>query len=124
MTRGRTFMTIVMAADRPLRVAPRRATPFSLYFREYLAAHSKGAFRMTVRYAHAAFIAALAAAACTTPALGADANAGKQFFRAQCALCHSAEANDNGGAQGPSLNGVFGREAAGSADFGYTQAMR
>jgi len=65
--------------------------------------------------------AALAAGA--LPALAADANAGKQFFRQQCALCHSAEPNDNGGAQGPSLNGVFMRHAA-SGDFGYTQAMK
>jgi glucose/arabinose dehydrogenase/cytochrome c2 len=65
----------------------------------------------------------LALSACAVPALGADANAGKTFFRAQCALCHSAEPNDNGGAQGPSLNGVFGRHAAGS-EYGYTQAMK
>ena len=50
----------------------------------------------------------LALAAGAVPALAADANAGKNFFRAQCALCHSAEPNDNGGAQGPNLNGVFG----------------
>ncbi len=64
------------------------------------------------------------AAACATPALGADANAGKQFFRGQCALCHSAEPNDNGGAQGPSLSGVFGREAAAASGFGYTKALK
>ena len=56
-------------------------------------------------------------------ALAADANAGKTFFRAQCALCHSAEANDNGGAQGPNLNGVLGRHSA-SGDFSYTKAMK
>lgn len=56
-------------------------------------------------------------------ALAADANAGKTFFRAQCALCHSAEANDNGGAQGPSLQGVFGRHSA-ATDFSYTKAMK
>ena len=56
--------------------------------------------------------AALAAMACVAPAWGADANAGKNFFRVQCALCHSAEPNDNGGAQGPSLNGVLGRPKA------------
>ena len=59
----------------------------------------------------------LALAAGAVPAaLAADANAGKTFFRAQCALCHSAEANDNGGAQGPTLQGVFGRHSA-AADF-------
>jgi glucose/arabinose dehydrogenase/cytochrome c2 len=66
-------------------------------------------------------------AACSTPALAADApdpaNAGKAFFRAQCSLCHSAEPNDNGGAQGPSLQGVFGSEAA-SGDFSYTDALK
>lgn len=66
-------------------------------------------------------LASLAAAA---PAFAADANAGKTFFRAQCALCHSAEPNDNGGAQGPSLDGVFGRHAASSTAFSYTQPMR
>lgn len=65
----------------------------------------------------------LALAAGAVPALGADANAGKTFFRAQCALCHSAEPNDNGGAQGPNLQGVFGRHAA-ATDFSYTKAMK
>ncbi|HEV7715766.1 MAG TPA: PQQ-dependent sugar dehydrogenase [Steroidobacteraceae bacterium] len=65
----------------------------------------------------------LALAACAAPALAADANAGKTFFRAQCALCHSAEPNDNGGAQGPNLNGVIGRHSA-SGDFSYTKAMK
>src|ERR1700740_2874583 len=60
---------------------------------------------------------------CAAPVFGADANAGRTLFRAQCALCHSAEAGDNGGAQGPNLNGVFGRHAA-STNFGYTAAMK
>ncbi len=58
------------------------------------------------------------------PAWSADANAGKLFFRQQCALCHSAEPDDNGGAQGPSLRGVLGRRAAANSGFGYTQALR
>ena len=66
----------------------------------------------------------LAALAGAVPALAADANAGKAFFRQQCALCHSAEPGDNGGAQGPNLNGVFGRHAASNNDFGYTQALK
>lgn len=66
----------------------------------------------------------LAIVSCAAPAFGADANAGKTFFRAQCALCHSAEPNDNGGAQGPSLNGVLGRHAASGAAFSYTPAMK
>jgi glucose/arabinose dehydrogenase/cytochrome c2 len=62
--------------------------------------------------------------ACSASAFAADANAGKNAFRAQCALCHSAEPTDNGGAQGPDLNGVFGRAAAGNPAFTYTQALR
>ncbi len=68
--------------------------------------------------------AVLAVMACGAPAFGADANAGKTFFRAQCALCHSAEPNDNGGAQGPSLSGVVGRHAASNSSFSYTQALK
>jgi len=66
----------------------------------------------------------LTALVCATPALGADANAGKDTFRQQCTLCHSAEPDDNGGAQGPNLNGVFGRHAAGDPRFGYTKALQ
>ncbi len=67
--------------------------------------------------------ALVAALVCAAPVFGADANAGRTLFRAQCALCHSAEAGDNGGAQGPNLNGVFGRHSA-STNFGYTAAMK
>ena len=59
-----------------------------------------------------------------TPALGADANAGKSYFHQQCALCHSAQPGDNGGAQGPDLNGVFERHAASDAQFSYTKALQ
>ncbi len=75
-------------------------------------------------------IMAITAVACTQgalfadSALAADPNAGKTFFRAQCGLCHSAEPNDNGGAQGPSLQGVFGRKAAAGANFSYTDALK
>ncbi len=61
---------------------------------------------------------------CSAPTLAADATAGKAVFRAQCALCHSAEPGDNGGAQGPNLNGVFGRHSASSSGFGYTPALK
>ena len=57
------------------------------------------------------------------PALGADAAAGRNLFRTQCMLCHSAEAGDNGGAQGPNLQGILGRKAAGG-DFGYSDALK
>ncbi|MEO8309382.1 MAG: PQQ-dependent sugar dehydrogenase [Pseudomonadota bacterium] len=63
-------------------------------------------------------------AAMVAPALGADVNAGRTFFRQQCALCHSAEVNDNGGAQGPNLQGVVGRKAATGSGFTYTPALK
>jgi cytochrome c2 len=66
----------------------------------------------------------LAALAGATPALGADANAGKSYFHQQCALCHSAQPDDNGGAQGPNLNGVFERRSASDPRFGYTKALQ
>ena len=66
----------------------------------------------------------LAALVCATPALGADANAGKNYFHQQCALCHSAQPGDGGGAQGPNLDGVVGRHAASDPQFGYTKAMQ
>jgi glucose/arabinose dehydrogenase len=59
-----------------------------------------------------------------TPALAADPAAGKSLFRQQCGICHSAEPGDDGGAQGPSLIGVYGRHAAGAAGFSYTAALR
>ena len=58
------------------------------------------------------------------PSFGADAVAGRGYFRAQCALCHSAEAGDNGGAQGPNLQGILGRKAGSSDDYAYTAALK
>jgi glucose/arabinose dehydrogenase/cytochrome c2 len=55
---------------------------------------------------------------------GAEALAGKQLFRERCAVCHSAEADDNGGAQGPSLAGVMGRAAGSAPNFAYSAALR
>jgi hypothetical protein len=57
------------------------------------------------------------------PVLGADAGTGKTLFRERCAVCHTAESGDNGGAQGPSLIGVLGRAAAASPQFPYTSAL-
>lgn len=57
-------------------------------------------------------------------ARAADAVAGKQYFRQQCLLCHSAEPDDSGGAQGPDLGGVFEREAASNPAFSYTPALK
>jgi glucose/arabinose dehydrogenase/cytochrome c2 len=71
---------------------------------------------------HSAIV--MAALVCATPAFGADANAGKIYFHQQCALCHSAQPGDNGGAQGPNLDGVVGRHAASDPQFGYTKALQ
>ncbi len=68
--------------------------------------------------------AALLAAVISAPSFGADANAGKTVFRAQCALCHSAQKDDGGGAQGPALIGVFGRPAAANPAFSYTKPLK
>jgi glucose/arabinose dehydrogenase len=54
----------------------------------------------------------------------ADIQAGKTAFRQQCALCHTAEPGDNGGAQGPGLHGIFGKRAASNPAFSYTPALR
>jgi glucose/arabinose dehydrogenase len=55
---------------------------------------------------------------------GADASAGKTLFAQRCSVCHTAEAGDDGGAQGPSLIGLIGRAAGGAAQFSYTTALR
>jgi len=67
---------------------------------------------------------AFTAVVLATPAAAQDANAGRTVFQAQCALCHSAAPGDNGGAQGPSLIGIIGRDAASYSQFSYTQALR
>jgi glucose/arabinose dehydrogenase len=58
------------------------------------------------------------------PIRAADATTGKALFKAQCALCHSAESGDGGGAQGPNLGGVSGRDAASRAGFTYSAALK
>src|SRR5438309_869349 len=50
----------------------------------------------------------LIAAVLGQPVLAADAAAGRTLFKQQCSVCHTAEPGDNGGAQGPSLIGVYG----------------
>jgi glucose/arabinose dehydrogenase len=57
-------------------------------------------------------------------AFGADVSAGKTLFAQRCSICHTAEAGDNGGAQGPSLIGLMGRAAGAGAQFSYTAALR
>jgi glucose/arabinose dehydrogenase/cytochrome c553 len=66
----------------------------------------------------------LAASVLHAPAFAADAAAGKALFLQQCAVCHTAEPNDNGGAQGPSLIGLYGRRAGADPSFGYTPALK
>jgi glucose/arabinose dehydrogenase/cytochrome c2 len=58
------------------------------------------------------------------PVFAADPQVGKALFRQRCSICHTAEAGDNGGAQGPSLVGVYGRPAASSPQFSYSAALR
>jgi glucose/arabinose dehydrogenase len=60
----------------------------------------------------------------SAPVFAGDAAAGRSVFQQQCSICHTAARGDHGGAQGPSLIGVFGRRAAGDSTFSYTQALR
>ena len=53
------------------------------------------------------------------PASAADVAHGKALFAA-CIACHSETAD----AQGPSLKGVFGRNAGSIEDFRYSSAMK
>jgi glucose/arabinose dehydrogenase len=66
----------------------------------------------------------LLAALATGTVEAADATRGKSVFKNRCLLCHTAETTDDGGAQGPSLVGVMGREAASASGFPYSQALR
>jgi cytochrome c len=50
-----------------------------------------------------------------------DAARGEQRFK-ECAACHSVEPGVNN--VGPSLAGLFGRQAGSAADFRYSPAMR
>jgi glucose/arabinose dehydrogenase len=68
----------------------------------------------------------LGASSCllASASFGADTSAGKALFAQRCSICHTAEAGDNGGAQGPSLIGLMGRAAGGGPQFSYTAALR
>jgi glucose/arabinose dehydrogenase len=75
-----------------------------------------------IRSLYVAAIPVLAVlAAASTDA--ADVDAGKAYFRQNCGVCHTAEPGDGGGAQGPSLIGVFGRRAAGNPALTYTRPL-
>jgi len=51
-----------------------------------------------------------------------DVKKGAKIFKAKCAQCHSVEAGVN--MQGPSLNGLMGRQSGSAAGFSYTKANR
>jgi cytochrome c len=54
------------------------------------------------------------------PADSADAAKGKDLFERRCSGCHSVDMNK----EGPRLRGVFGRKAAGLADFTYSDSLK
>ena len=60
------------------------------------------------------------AAHAQTPQTGGDAAAGENLFYDRCAMCHIAE----GGGQGPSLEGLYGRRAASVPGFAYSDALK
>ena len=70
-----------------------------------------------VRLAVAAAFAALASA----PALAQDVEKGKSQF-GQCRACHSLDAGKNG--VGPSLKGIFGRQAGTVEKYTYSSDMK
>lgn len=64
----------------------------------------------------------LACALAMPPAHAADAAAGSDVFKAECAECHSIRAGRN--KKGPSLFGIVGRQAASVPDYAYSDALR
>lgn len=64
----------------------------------------------------------LACALAMPPAHAADAAAGSDVFKAECAECHSVRAGRN--KKGPSLFGIVGRQAASLPDYAYSDALR
>ena len=77
-----------------------------------------------LRVRHILAMAFVLTSAAPNLAAAVDPEAGKVVFQQQCTVCHTAEPNDNGGAQGPSLQGVYDRKAASDPAFTYTQALR
>ena len=61
----------------------------------------------------------LALGSASAPAFAADAAHGQAVFK-NCASCH----NDQPGALGPNLHGVYGRKAGDLDDFRYSNAMK
>lgn len=64
----------------------------------------------------------LACALAMPPAHAADAAAGSDVFKAECAECHSIRAGRN--KKGPSLFGIVGRQAATLPGYAYSDALR
>jgi cytochrome c len=62
----------------------------------------------------------LAPAAAPAQASGGDAAAGQDLYLDRCVMCHVAE----GGGQGPSLKGVYGRKAGSAPGFAYSAALK
>jgi len=76
---------------------------------------------MRLRLGPAALAALALTWACGAFAQGAgDPKAGEDLFLDRCAMCHVAE----GGGQGPSLTGVFGRQAGTAPGFAYSAALK
>ena len=63
-------------------------------------------------------IAGLLLAGSATAALAADPAAGEKIFKAQCGICHAAEAGQN--RIGPTLFGVICRRSGSVPGFNYT----
>jgi cytochrome c len=74
------------------------------------------------RAAGAAALAAAGAALPLAAAADADLAAGERVFRSQCMGCHAIEEGRN--RAGPTLHGLFGREAGTLEGFDYSDAMR
>ena len=65
------------------------------------------------------WLAICAAAQAQTPPAG-DPAAGEALFYDRCAMCHQ----DDGGGQGPSLVGLYGRRAGSAQGFAYSAALK
>jgi cytochrome c len=78
--------------------------------------------RRTSRLAALALAAAATAAWAQAPPVpaGGDPAAGESLFYDRCAMCHVAD----GGGQGPSLTGLYGRRAGSVPGFAYSAALK
>jgi cytochrome c len=75
--------------------------------------------RTTIGMTVAAVLALAWAGAALAQGAG-DKAAGEDLFLDRCAMCHIAE----GGGQGPSLTGLYGRKAASAPGFTYSAALK